>query len=672
MILGVFVVVMGGIFVGFREEEDKAPTEAVVPPSPAPPASVASSSGTRAPAEVRRSEPREVANPRVLFSTDTTNFWNGERRALYWWDEPVESIKESALESYGRSNIRKSDLAGSESCRECHPGNFGQWERHSHRHMNAMATPQTVKGDFSGEASIDYLGGRGEFFRKDGGYRMALERDGVRRVFSVERVIGSRFTQYYIGRLLEGPVGEEDPRRKVEHVLPFGYWFDRDEWAPTVHVFRNEDADHESWDPYSDLKFTEYDRACGDCHTTLPAGDRLIRPAGLDRISEYGPREFSFEFYKYLAENHPETVKGKDFEAATIEDVAAALDSLTEYSIPEQGVELGVSCEACHYGARAHVENSDKEESRELPRFFPLSPNIKVADVNEEAAFGRNAANLNYTCARCHSGGRPEYASGHHTWNSTEYADAVRGACYSAPDELPAKRTMTCVHCHDPHKAIGKKWSQTPQQDDAKCLDCHQAFQAEAALVAHTHHPAGSEGSRCMNCHMPRINEGLQEMVRTHRIFSPTEPRMIEANQPNACNLCHLDKPIDWTLKHLREWYGGGLRYSESALAANYPERNGAVGLGWLKSPHSATRLAAAGAIADRRWEPGLKGLSGLLVSDPFLVNRQFTQRDLNEWLGVSFRDAGYQYYMMEPERRAVMEKLRADARFKMLFKDGD
>jgi len=40
-----------------------------------------------------------------------------------------------------------------------------------------------------------------------------------------------------------------------------------------------------------------------------------------------------------------------------------------------------------------------------------------------------------------------------------------------------------------------------------------------------------------MNCHMPKINEGINSLVRTHTIFSPTNPAMIEANRPNACNL---------------------------------------------------------------------------------------------------------------------------------------
>ena len=85
-----------------------------------------------------------------------------------------------------------------------------------------------------------------------------------------------------------------------------------------------------------------------------------------------------------------------------------------------------------------------------------------------------------------------------------------------------------------------------------------------------------------MNCHMPRINEGIQEVVRTHMIFSPNRRDMIEANHPNACNLCHTDKTIDWTLTHLKDWYGNA--YSSEKLRGNYPHRELPAVVGWTKS----------------------------------------------------------------------------------------
>ena len=164
-----------------------------------------------------------------------------------------------------------------------------------------------------------------------------------------------------------------------------------------------------------------------------------------------------------------------------------------------------------------------------------------------------------------------------------------------------------------------------------------------------------------MNCHMPKINEGLQDMVRTHRIFNPTDKAMIESNQPNACNLCHLDKPIDWTIGKLREWYGEKHDYSDAALTRHYPNRKGSVGVGWLKGPHAPTRLAAASAVtvADVRWV--LPELIDLLSADPYLINRQFTQKRIEEMLGIDLRDHGYRFYMMPEERREVIEKIRPE-----------
>src|SRR5207245_3539387 len=134
----------------------------------------------------------------------------------------------------------------------------------------------------------------------------------------------------------------------------------------------------------------------------------------------------------------------------------------------------------------------------------------------------------------------------------------------------------------NPHRALGHKWPLSADQDDALCLKCHERLQPSRERARHTHHPAGSPGSRCMSCHMPRLNEGIQDVVRTHMIYSPTRRDMIEANHPNACNLCHTRQPIDWTMRYLKEWYGAG--YDEAKIAANYPHRADMVARGWLDS----------------------------------------------------------------------------------------
>ena len=85
-------------------------------------------------------------------------------------------------------------------------------------------------------------------------------------------------------------------------------------------------------------------------------------------------------------------------------------------------VTLGISCEACHLGGRAHVES----RGRVPPKFFPSSPHLLVETDGRPLEFGRTHDNVNWACGRCHTGGRPQYAAGMSTWNSVEFADAMR------------------------------------------------------------------------------------------------------------------------------------------------------------------------------------------------------------------------------------------------------
>jgi len=154
---------------------------------------------------------------------------------------------------------------------------------------------------------------------------------------------------------------------------------------------------------------------------------------------------------------------------------------------------------------------------------------------------------------------------------------------------------------------------------------------------------------------MPRLNEGLQDVVRTHTITSPTEWRMIESNEPNACNMCHTEKPIDWTLSHLKDWFEAN--YDERKLTENYPQRDGAVAIGWLKSAKPHVRLIGADSLFRMQSTWALPNLVGAL-DDPYLINRQFARIGIEELFGVSLKTFGYQFYMTPDERRQPIEKI--------------
>lgn len=559
--------------------------------------------------------------------------------SVWWGDTPRVGTVASQQSPQVDSNIHPEDYAGADACRECHRKNYDSWSKHSHRWMNAAAKAVNVKGDFSGE-SISFQGGIATFYRDGGRFFMRLVREDE-RIYGVTQTIGSRFYQYYVGKQITGPATDLDVAFQEDHVLPFGYWLEKEEWVPIVRV-TNEHADGQRVDPFAPLvesTVVTYTRSCNACHTTFALGDQFCRE--MYQMAREVPVSLHWSAANYLDEVRPELLP-KSTGSYRDDEYLDLLYDLKSLEAPEHAINLGISCEACHLGSKDHVQHP-----KTMPTFFPASPHLRV-EATDKVDGGRTHRNLNWTCGRCHSGERPQFAAGMATWNSTEYTDAMRGSCYSE---------LKCVDCHDPHTTIGRSWQRTAEQDDAKCVRCHQQYATPAAQAAHSHHSAGSEGSRCMNCHMPRLNEGMQDVVRTHMIFSPTNRAMIYANQPNACNMCHTEKSIDWTLKYLAEWYER--QFDSERIEAAYASRTQATAIGWLHSSEESVRLVAADTLFRTSSEWALDELINAL-DDPYLLNRQFARIGIENMKDVHLeRDFGYRFYMMPQERRQPLTRLR-------------
>jgi predicted CXXCH cytochrome family protein len=367
----------------------------------------------------------------------------------------------------------------------------------------------------------------------------------------------------------------------------------------------------------------------------------MVREANL--IGSYAPATIDLSLPDYLAKTRPNLwPANQESHDLTVDAYKSLLKEVKYSDAREHAVTLGISCEACHLGAKEHAQGKLKK-----PKFFPYSPEFAIRADKGSHDMGRTHDNLNYACSRCHNGSRQLYAAGMSTWNSTEYTDATRGACYSQ---------LTCVKCHDPHQATGQAWTKTSLQDDAICLSCHKQLEPAEKRMAHTHHSLDNEGSRCMNCHMPRINEGLQEVVRTHTIFSPTNRAMIESNQMNACNQCHVDKPIDWTVAHLKDWYKTS--YSDAEIAKNYPDRKAPAAINWLKGKSENVRLVAADTLARANAKWALPDLIDAL-DDQFMLNRQFTRIGLERMLGLKLSDFKYEFFLTAEERKEPIKKMK-------------
>lgn len=221
-------------------------------------------------------------------------------------------------------------------------------------------------------------------------------------------------------------------------------------------------------------------------------------------------------------------------------------------------------------------------------------------------------------------------------------------------------RTVKCTDCHDPHAAGPSEGvpvgGDNPAHIEA-CLTCHEQYQNKSAQIAHSRHPEQS-GVTCLDCHMPRMTQGLAHVTRTHRISSPTDAGMLEQAAPNACNLCHLDRPLQWTLDQLAAGWGVSIE-AEASWTEAYAERmDGPVGEAWLQHRIPQVRLVAADAYS--RSPLGTAPLPQVIgtLNDDYAVNRTFGLFAVERILGRRLSAEEYRLYADPAIRSAQVEAL--------------
>jgi hypothetical protein len=241
-------------------------------------------------------------------------------------------------------------------------------------------------------------------------------------------------------------------------------------------------------------------------------------------------------------------------------------------------------------------------------------------------------------CAQCHSGPSPRFPDGAALRNSSESLDLAAAPCTG----------IRCIDCHDPHGG-----GADPGRAIAACTGCHAKLADPEAAQAHA--GAGHGGVTCLDCHMPRSVMGIDRYVRSHRISSPTDPAML-GRAPNACNLCHLDRSIGWTLDALAR---RGVSIDAGTLAGPL-DLDTPAGALWLASPAAGIRLIAAAAYA--RSPLGRAALGDLLrgLDDDLPHVRAWTQQAVEQVLGRRLAPAEYDARAPAPDRRARLERLRA------------
>jgi hypothetical protein len=241
----------------------------------------------------------------------------------------------------------------------------------------------------------------------------------------------------------------------------------------------------------------------------------------------------------------------------------------------------------------------------------------------------------------------------------------VSGREYSGLKESPCyqRGEMSCISCHAMHLPARdrrplKEWANdqlgAEMEGNQACVQCHADYRDVERLQAHTHHVPGSTGSRCYNCHMPHTTYGLLKAMRSHQITSPDASVSAQFGRPNACNLCHLDKTLQWTATHLKDWYEiepPRLNESERTIsAAAYQMLAGDALQRAIVAWHAGWKPAQDASGTD--WLPPY--LAQLLL-DPYDAVRFISARSLHSLPGYGVLMADYDYLANEDERSAVV-----------------
>ncbi|MCM5693009.1 tetratricopeptide repeat protein, partial [Sinorhizobium meliloti] len=123
---------------------------------------------------------------------------------------------------------------------------------------------------------------------------------------------------------------------------------------------------------------------------------------------------------------------------------------------------------------------------------------------------------------------------------------------------------VTCFDCHRPHEGTVKA------EGNGLCTQCHAETAPERFAgndpsgafdtQAHTHHPQGSPGALCANCHMPERTYMKVDPRRDHSFVTPRPDLSALYGTPNACTSCHTGQTNAWAAEHLDRWFGKAWR----------------------------------------------------------------------------------------------------------------
>ncbi len=442
---------------------------------------------------------------------------------------PDPRAAEAGLPLYARD----ADYVGASTCRSCHPNQFSSWRRTYHSTMTQLPSRASVLGSFDGSA-VAAFGATATPFERDGRFFFRLPASGATepREAEVALCVGSRRYQQYFERT-------EDQSGITYRRLPLLWHVAEARWMHLNGVFL--EADSDNWDAHR----ATWNANCIFCHNT-----------------------------------------------GVVPGLAASVDaehSSGEKRFDSHVADLGIACESCHGPGREHA----RRNASPVDRYRAQLGHAVTSDIVDPLRLAqRESAAL---CGQCHSQRLPDppekiwdFMNGGPTFrpggpleghvkpltretpvpDPTQPEDVFRERFWSdgtprltAYEYLGVTQSpcfkggrFSCTSCHKMHAGDIKGQIEPAMRGDGACTQCHAAIGQN--ITAHTHHAPASSGSRCLDCHMPRMVYGVLTIHRSHRVESPDVRRDVEGGRPNACTACHLNRDALWAADRMRDFWG--------------------------------------------------------------------------------------------------------------------